>query len=92
MYMTKEGNDLKESYRKQIKDQWERCIIKDDIEIKVDLFFGDRRRRDIDNYGKILLDSFEGLILEDDKQIQKMTITKSIDKDNPRIELEICEE
>jgi crossover junction endodeoxyribonuclease RusA len=89
MYMTDKGKKLKENYQWQIKSQWKGKVLKEDIEIKVDLYFKDKRRRDIDNYGKILLDSLEGIIVEDDKQIKKMTITKNIDKENPRIEIEI---
>lgn len=48
--------------------------------------------RDIDNYGKILLDSLTWIVYEDDKQIKLMTIQiMNPDKNNPRIELIIDE-
>jgi len=38
------------------------------------LFMPDKRRRDIDNYNKILLDSLTGIVWEDDSQIDILTI------------------
>lgn len=89
VYMTKEGKALKESYQWQAKSQWRGKPLEGNIHIEVELYFKDKRVRDIDNYSKILLDSLTGIVWIDDKQIQKMTISKHIDKDNPRIELKI---
>ena len=88
-YMTRDGKDLKESYSWQAKIQWKKPIIEDTLKIVVGLFFKDKRRRDIDNWHKVLLDSMTGIVWKDDSQIVEMTVTKSIDKDNPRIELEV---
>ena len=38
--------------------------------------FPDKRKRDLDNYNKIILDSLEDTILVDDKQIKRLCITK----------------
>lgn len=89
IYMTADGKAMKESYQYQAKVQWTGKILKGDLEIEIDLYFKDKRRRDYDNYGKVLGDSLEGIIFEDDKQIQKATVTKNIDRKNPRIEIEI---
>ena len=90
MFMTKEGKALKTSYQYQALSQregnkpWAGNIV---IDIK--LYFGDKRRHDIDNYNKILLDAMTGILWEDDSQIVKMTIWKLYDKEKPRIEIEI---
>ena len=89
MYMTQKGKDLKESYQWQIKSQYKGKPIKSDIDLRVELFFGDNRRRDIDNYNKILLDAFTGILWEDDSQIQSLLIIKNKDLKNPRIELSL---
>lgn len=89
LYMTKQGKDIKEDYIWQIKSQYKDKPIEEDVEMEVVLFFGDKRTRDIDNYGKLLLDSLNGTVLVDDSQIQKLTIKKDYDKSNPRIEVKI---
>jgi len=87
IYMTSAGKTLKESYQWQIKSQWKKRLIKESIELGVKLFFGTKRKQDIDNYSKILLDAFTGIVWEDDKQIEKITIEKFYDKKDPRIEV-----
>ena len=89
VYMTKKGKDLKESYQWEAKSQWKQEIISGEVEIAVKLHFKSKRTHDIDNYTKILLDALTGIIWEDDKQIQKMTISKQHSKENPSIEVEI---
>ncbi len=90
MYMSREGKEMKESYQWEAKMQYKgfKCLT-GTIEISIKLYFKDKKIRDIDNYGKILLDSLTGIVWDDDKQIRKMTIEKFIDKGSPRIELEI---
>lgn len=47
------------------------------VELGIELYPPDKRRRDVDNSLKCLLDSFtHGGLYEDDSQIQKITITK----------------
>lgn len=89
MYMSKEGKMIKDSYQRQSRLQWANKPLTDDVRVHIRLYFGDKRVRDIDNYGKILLDSMTGIIYEDDGQIQKMTVEKFYDKNNPRIEVTI---
>ena len=48
------------------------------IELHLDLYFKDKRKKDIDNYCKGILDSMSGLIFEDDEQIDKLIINKII--------------
>lgn len=89
VYMTKAGHDLKEDYQWQLKNQYKGKIIKENINMTLDLFFGDKRVRDIDNYNKILLDSFKNIVWDDDSQIQKLTISKNYCKTVPRVEIDI---
>lgn len=56
---------------------------------KIDLYFGDRRKRDNANYEKCLIDSLSGLIFEDDSQFKVTLIEKHYDPLNPRTEVEI---
>ncbi len=88
-YMSPQGKALKESYQGQIKLQYKGKPLKGDIDLRVELFFGDNRKRDIDNFNKILLDAFTGILWEDDSQIQSLLIVKNKDIKNPRIELQL---
>jgi crossover junction endodeoxyribonuclease RusA len=91
MYMTKEGKALKESYQWQAKTQWKQKPIEKSVEIFVSLYFKNKGKHDIDNFGKIMLDSLTGIVWLDDSQIWKMTISKFIDHSFPRIEVDVSE-
>ena len=58
------------------------------VALTVRFFFKDKRRRDIDSHLKCLLDSFTGLVYEDDSQIIELHVYKQLDKQNPRTEIE----
>jgi crossover junction endodeoxyribonuclease RusA len=88
-YITAEGAKLKNGYRLLAKSQWKREPLEGDVEVYVNLFFKDKRKHDIDNYNKILLDSLSGIVWKDDEQIQVIHISKAIDSKNPRIEVRI---
>ena len=89
MYMSKEGKMIKDSYIKQTIAQWANKPIIGDIRVYIELYFGTKRKCDIDNFNKILLDSMTGIVWEDDSQITDMRIIKLYDKENPRIEITV---
>lgn len=67
--------------------QWRQPIIEDELEVAVTLYFGDKRKRDIDNFNKLWMDALEGVVYVNDSQIRQLTLTKDYDKKNPRIEV-----
>lgn len=88
-YMSAKGKKYKEDLREAIKQQVKELPLwKDKVEVKLWLYFKDKRRRDIDNYNKIILDSMEGLIYEDDKQIRLLQIYK-VESDVGKIVVEV---
>lgn len=89
MYMTTEGKDRKEQYQWEAKSQWKKAPLKMPLEIKIDLFFNSKRRRDWDNFHKISMDALNGIVWGDDEQIYKCTVQKFYDASNPRIEITI---
>ena len=89
VYMTQKGKDLKEQYAWEIYSQ-EKETFDGLVEVEITYYFGNRRKNDIDNFSKVILDSItDAGIWEDDSQIAKMTIIKKYDKENPRIEIQI---
>lgn len=87
MYLTNEGTALKEQYGWEARSQWRGEPLEGDIEAQIRIFHGDKRKRDVDNYNKLILDALSGIIYYDDKQITKISIEKLYDKEHPRIEL-----
>ena len=66
----------------------------DKSEIHITYYFKDRRRRDPDNYsGKMLLDPLvkEGIIVDDSFNHSELRLSASVDRENPRTEIEIKE-
>ena len=88
MYMTDVGVALKEQYKLEARSQWKKEALKGSIKVNLRFFHGDKRKRDIDNYNKILLDSLSGIVYDDDKQIDSLHIEKYYDKEHPRVEVE----
>ena len=87
MYMTSKGKTLKEDYQWQLKSQYKGKPLTKELDLRIELFFGDKRIRDIDNYNKLVLDACSKILWEDDVQIMSLLLVKNYDKKNPRIEM-----
>lgn len=90
-YMSKQGAAIKESYQWQIKSQYKGKPLEGKIGMVVSLYFGNKRKNDIDNFNKLLYDALTGIVWLDDSQIYQVLTLKYYDKLNPRIELEVKE-
>ncbi len=89
VYMSAVGKALKDSYILQTRSQWHSVPLQGDVEVCVRLYFGTKRKCDIDNFNKLSFDAMSGIVWLDDSQIQKMTVEKFYDRLNPRIEIDI---
>ena len=67
------------------------CPYQDKCYMDLWFYFPDNRRRDTHNCLKILLDSLQGIVYEDDKMVLPRIQDFQIDKKNPRVEIEIRE-
>lgn len=89
-FMTKAGKEYKERasdiFRKHFKEP-----IKGGVVVSLFFYFGDKRRRDVSNHEKLLGDSMNKIVFDDDSQIIKMILERSYDKKNPRVEVEVTE-
>ncbi len=90
MYMTAEGKAIKEAYKWEMKAQKAKIHL-GDLEVGIKLYFDDKRKRDVDNFNKLVLDAGTDILWEDDSQIMKLIIEKFYDKENPRIEIQVNE-
>ena len=87
-FNTTEGVANKRQMGLEMKLQWLKAPIKGEVKLRVALWRKDKRRFDIDNI-KGLLDSFSGILYEDDSQIVELHLTKGVDSNNPRVEIEV---
>lgn len=87
--LSKKYRDAKEAMQWEITAAWSGEALTEDVTLNIMQYFGDNRKRDIDAYLKILLDSMTGIVYNDDSQITEMHIYKEKDLDNPRIEIQV---
>ena len=57
------------------------------IGVRIFFYSKDRRRRDIDNMGKLILDALNKIAWADDSQINELILWRSSDRTNPRTEI-----
>lgn len=84
-FLTKEGKGIKQSMAWDIKRQWKEEMIKGYVGIQIDLFYSDKRRRDIDNPMKAIIDSMTSIVFEDDSQITELIVTKNVGENRSEI-------
>lgn len=90
IYITDKGKATRDYWRVQAKEQWgEFPPIQDELEVNIILYFGDKRKRDLDNHLKLVIDALTGVCFEDDSQIIGLHVYKEYDKENPRVEINI---
>jgi Holliday junction resolvase RusA-like endonuclease len=87
--MTPEGKAIKEAYQLEARSQWHDKPITDQLELSITLFFGTKRKADLDNFNKLSLDALTGIVYEDDSQIRALHIRRDYDPARPRIEIEV---
>ena len=89
-YLTQEGKDYKEAIGYLIKSKYKNKVNEDSkFIVFIDFYFADNRRRDIDDYFKLLLDAVSGIIWADDSQIWVLGGTKHHKSKNYEIALDI---
>ena len=87
--MSADGKALKEDYQWQARAQFHRRPLQGALAVSVILYFGTRRKSDIDNFNKLVLDALTGIVWNDDSQIEELRLLKRYDKARPRIEVTI---
>jgi Holliday junction resolvase RusA-like endonuclease len=85
--MTPAGKALKEAYQWEAKSQWKGKPLQGDISVSITLYFGTKRKADLDNFNKLSLNALSGIAYEDDSQIAELHLSRGYDKARPRIEV-----
>jgi crossover junction endodeoxyribonuclease RusA len=86
-YMTAQGKQKKEEYAWEMKIQYKGKLLEEEFNLEIDFYFPDKRRRDIDNFNKLIFDAGTEIIWKDDSLIKELKLRKFIDKTNPRVEI-----
>lgn len=81
--------NAKEELTWEIMSQWDGEPLSHNVAVNLLLYFGDKRKRDIDAWIKILLDSMTGIVYIDDSQITELHVFKEYDKEKPRVEIQV---
>ena len=78
------GRANKEAIGWEARAQYRGKPLTGPLAVTVALYWPDRRKHDIDNGLKTLLDSLTGIVWEDDGQVEDLHVTKAHDKKNAR--------
>jgi len=89
-FLTKQAKEYKETVAWEVRAQYRGKPINTPVRLKIALWWPDKRRHDLDNI-KGFLDAMTGILYEDDSQIVELTITKAVDRENPRVVLELVD-
>ncbi len=84
-FMTKRGKAYKQLVKLSVPSDVK--ITDKDVYLDIKVFFGDRRKRDIQGHLKALIDALQGLVYVDDSQVVALQAIKSYDKNMPRTEI-----
>ena len=82
---------FKRRIRRDINNNLDLFFRKKENNVGVELHFilNNKRKRDVDNLAKTILDSMNDLIYNDDNQVTKLVVTKKIDKSYQQEQLAI---
>jgi len=88
MVISQEGRQFKTAVHQQCAAQ-SVPQIRGNVRLTISLMFHDRRRRDIDNSLKPLLDALKHLMFEDDDHVMEMYVTKMIGQPADRVDVTV---
>ena len=89
-YLSKAGRQFRDNVQNFIKTQ-KHITFTGKIKVNIELYFKDNRKKDIDNYFKAILDSFNGFLYTDDSFIYQLKGTKKLGCDRDYFVIEVEE-
>ena len=90
-YITKKGKEFKAKMIQKINELQDHKIFKGNLHADIHLTFPTKRKHDVDNYSKVLLDSMNKLVYEDDNQISELHIKRHYKKGEPSTIIKVME-
>ncbi len=68
-----------------LEAMWGNLLLEGDLKVELNFKRKNKRKCDLDNLSKAVLDACNGIVWEDDRQIIDLRITKAHDKENPGV-------
>lgn len=93
-YLTKKGKEFKNNMLSHLLGvlKYKEKPLENRLKVSIELNFKEKRKRDVDNYNKAILDSFNKVIWKDDEQIDELTTKKSYGNKENKIVITIYED
>lgn len=57
--------------------------------VHVVAYLGTKRRPDVDNLGKLVMDGIQGVAFENDNLVERLVVDRRLDRDDPRTEVRV---
>lgn len=76
-YLSKKGREFKENVRAYLLKEKIDKKLEGKLKVEILISFKGYRKRDVDNYNKAILDSFNNMVWLDDEQIFELTTKKT---------------
>jgi len=91
--LTREAREYRQTAREYAavaarQQRWTLVPVGEQVIVRLWYYWPDRRRRDAQN-NKLLFDALEGVIYEDDKDVLPQVMAAEVDRENPRVEIEV---
>ena len=83
--LSKRAREFKEHVANSLPEDF--IKISGKVRLAVRFMFKDNRKRDIDNYLKVLLDSIKGICFDDDDQVYELYVAKRIGCEKDGVEV-----
>lgn len=90
-YMDSKASAWKDLVGWQARAQWKGPAASGRVKVRLDLFFKTKQRRDLDNCAKPILDALEGIVFENDDQIDELHMVRRRDEVKPGVEITITQ-
>ena len=78
-FMSSEAAALKEDYGWQARAAYRDDPISGPVKLRIDFYFSNNRKRDLDDHNKIVLDALNHIVYNDDKQIDDLRLVRHCD-------------
>jgi crossover junction endodeoxyribonuclease RusA len=92
-YITTRGREYKQKIEDILTEYMlDKKIKTENIRVSLEFYFNNRRKNDIDNYAKPILDFMSNIVYVDDRQIIDLHLKKFYDKSNPRLIIKVMGE
>ena len=89
MVLSKDIKEYRERCATMAFMQWRRPPLSGKVGLKADVYMD--LRGDLMNREKILLDALQGVLFVNDSQVVDMRMVRHLDRNDPRVELDIWE-